>query len=294
MSELTVNSRTECSPVPPAPVAPVSLDLARGLIAKRYGFCVNDSWSGQLTARLISRAAATGRVNVDDYIRALLQSEDPAEITTLVESILNGETHFLRTSPHFDALLETVIPAWRAERGCQRRFRIASLGCSTGEEPYSIAMVLHERLAPEELAQIEISGVDVSNRSLENARTGCYDAFQLREVSPERRRRWFMQEGPRWRIHSTLQASVRFLQHNLLQPLPFAGLDVIFCRNVMIYFDRARVASCFREFHAALRPGGYLFLGHAESAFGFPEYFDPVQIPDGVIYQNTASSCPPQ
>jgi chemotaxis methyl-accepting protein methylase len=183
-----------------------------------------------------------------------------------------------------------VIP-WRNLRTRGQRLRIASLGCSSGEEPYSIALVLREQLNAEELADVEISGVDVNSRALAAARAGLYDDYAVREMAPAQRQRWFQaQPDGRWLLHSGLRASVRFLQHNLLEPLPFAGLDVIFCRNVLIYFQPPVVAACFKEFHAALRPGGFLFLGHSESAFGFPEYFEPVQVPDGVIYHNKPCS----
>jgi chemotaxis methyl-accepting protein methylase len=264
----------------------LQIDLARRLIAERYGFWVNDSWAGQLSRRLIHRAAATGRRGISDYLLGLHEvAGGEAELAELVEGLLNGETHFLRTAPHFAALLHTVIPDWRTSHRRGQRLRIASLGCSTGEEPYSIAMVLHEYLTTEELADVELSAVDVSTRALSAARIGAYEDFQLRELAPAQRSRWFTQENGRWQIHSSLRASVRFLHHNLMDPLPFAGLDVIFCRNVLIYFQRPVIAACLSEFHAALRPGGHLFLGHSESGFGFPEYFDPVQIPDGVIYR---------
>lgn len=269
------------------PLDPLHLDLVRKLIAERYGFWVNDAWSGQVAARLAARAAATGRAGIGDYLcRLQAPDRDDAELVALVESLLNGETHFLRTEPHFDALIETVLTAWRSEYVPGRRLRIASLGCSTGEEPYSIALVLHERLSSEELADVEISAVDVNSRALAAARAGCYDAFHLRDLNPARRARWFQRVNDRWLIHPGLRASVRFLQHNLLEPLPFVALDVIFCRNVLIYFQAPVVARCLREFHAALRPGGFLFLGHAESALGYPEFFEPVPIRDGVIYQN--------
>lgn len=263
----------------------LQFELARELIADRYGFWVGNSWSGQLETRLAARAEATGRIGIGDYLNLLRSPEGENEIVTLVEGLLNGETCFLRTQPHFAALLETVMRPWRASHAPGQRFRIASLGCSTGEEPYSIAMVLNERLSASELADIEISGLDVNSRALAMARTANYEEFQLRELTDIQRQRWFTKVQGQWQLHPTLRAGVRFLQHNLLEPLPFAGLDVIFCRNVMIYFKQPLVSACFAEFHSALRPGGFLFLGHSESAFGFPEYFEPVQIPDGVIYQ---------
>jgi len=214
---------------------------------------------------------------------------DDAELVELVEGLLNGETHFLRTEPHFDALREVVVAEWRRARSAGQRLRLASLGCSSGEEPYSIAMVLHECLEREELEAVEISGVDVNRRALAAARSGLYAECQLRDLSPLRRQRWFAPENGRHRVASELRGRVRFLQHNLLQPLPFSGLDAVFCRNVLIYFKPPVVAACMREFNAALRPGGYLFLGHAESAFGYPELFEPTPVRDSVIYQ--AKSC---
>jgi chemotaxis protein methyltransferase CheR len=270
-----------------APASELQLEFLRKAITERFGFCINDSWSGQLDTRLATRAAATGRPGVADYLLWLLgPGRDDDEMLALVETLLIGETHFLRTEPHFAALTEKVLPAWRASRQPGQRLRIASLGCSSGEEPYSIALVLHECLSQNELADVEITGVDVNRKALAAARRGCYEDFQLRELTPARLARWFKPEGTRWLINPTLRSNVRFLQHNLLHPLPFAGMDVIFCRNVLIYFQPPSVAFCFGEFHAALRPGGYLFLGHAESAFAFPELFEPVQVRDGVIYQS--------
>jgi chemotaxis methyl-accepting protein methylase len=285
---MSLTQETIAGPAPAVmPASGLMVQFLRDAIAQRYGFCVNDSWSGQLDTRLAARAAATGRASVADYVVWLLGPDcDRGEMQLLVESLLIGETHFLRTEPHFAALTGKVVAAWRSCHQRGQRLRVASLGCSTGEETYSIALVLNECLSEEEMADVEITGVDVNAKALAAARRGSYEDFQLRDLSPAQRVRWFRREGARWLIHPTLRSKVRFLQHNLLEPLPFAGLDVIFCRNVLIYFQPPSVAFCFREFHSALRPGGHLFLGHAESAFGFPELFEPVQVRDGVIYQN--------
>lgn len=268
----------------------MQLDLLRQRVSDQFGFRVSDSWSGQLHIRLAARAAATGRDGVADYLLWLLAPDgDKSEMLALVETLLIGETHFLRVEPHFAALTEKIVPIWRASRQPGQRLRIASLGCATGEEPYSIALVLRECLSPDEMENVEITGVDVSGTALAAARRGCYESFQLRELTPVQRSRWFKPEDNRWLVNSALRSSVRFLQHNLLQPLPFAGLDVVFCRNVLIYFPPQSVAFCLGEFHAALRPGGHLFLGHTESAFAFPQLFEPVQTRDAVIYQNKPS-----
>jgi len=276
----------------PAPEASaLHLELLRRAIADRFGFRINDSWFGQLGLRLAARAAVTGCQGVEDYVVQLFGPDaDADELQALVETVLIGETHFLRTEPHFAALAEKIVPAWRASRQPGQRLRIASLGCSTGEETYSIALVLQECLSREEFAEVEITGVDVNALALAAARRGCYETFQLRDLPLAQKARWFKPENGHWFIDSTLKNSVRFLQHNLMQPLPFAGLDVIFCRNVLIYFQPHSAAFCFKEFHAALRPGGYLFLGHAESAFAYPQLIEPVSTLDAVIYQYKPSS----
>ena len=131
--------------------------------------------------------------------------------------------------------------------------------------------------------------VDVSGAALDRARIGSYPAFQLRDLSTAQRDRWFTRESDRWIVRPALRAGLRFLQHNLLNPLPLSCLDAVFCRNVLIYFQSGQVASCLREIHAILRPGGFLFIGHSESALGFPELFEPMQVRDGVIYRNKLS-----
>lgn len=273
---------------------PLLLDLLRQTISDRYGFWINEAWLGQVSVQVAARTVATGKPHPTAYLRWVCSPEGEAEeMPVLLESLLNGETHFFRTEPHFAALLSAVVPPWRAAGSESRRLRIASLGCATGEEPYSIALALREYLSPAEFAELEVTGVDLCRRFLETARAGTYESRQLRELSPILRKRWFRPAGDCWQVHPDLQHCVRFLHHNLLQPLPFAGLDALFCRNVLIYFRRETIAACFKEFHAALRPGGYLFLGHSESAFGFPDLFEPVQVPDGIIYQKKSSLTEP-
>jgi chemotaxis protein methyltransferase CheR len=273
--------------------SPVHLEQVRRTIAERYGFWMNDSWAGQLGLRLAARATATGRASVEEYLSKLRGPKaDQGEMVALVESLLIGETCFMRNPAQFAALINNVLPAWRYRRSPGQTLRIVSLGCSTGEEPYSIAMTLRENLTPEELEDVEITGVDINSRALSAARTGTYEPLQLRELTPAQKQRWFANTGGRHDIHPKLKDTVRFFQHNLLHPLPFACLDVIFCRNVLIYFQYPAVASCLREFHASLRPGGYLFLGHSESALSFSDLFEPVTAPDTVIYRNKPCSRP--
>lgn len=264
------------------------IDRLRDLISVHYGFWMRDDWLSRLEDRAQRRTTATGRRNLSDYL-AMIEGGDRTELQNLMELLLNHETHFARTQPHFEALISEVIPAWRAQRR-GNRLRIASLGCSTGEEVYSIAMVLAENLRRDEWEAVELSGLDVSAQALAQAREGSYGEFQLRDLDATRRARWFTQNRGRWVVKPALREAVRLFQHNLLNPLPCAGLDVIFCRNVIIYFLRPVVDRLMGEFHAALNPRGHLVLGHSESALNYPNLFRPVRVAGTVIYQRTVSS----
>jgi chemotaxis protein methyltransferase CheR len=209
-----------------------------------------------------------------------------------MEDMCIHETHFGRTEPHFDALKLHVLPKLFSQKSGQK-VRIASIGCSSGEEPYSIAMTVCESFPPERRDCIEITGLDLSHRILDAARAALYSDFQLRDLDANRRQRWFTQEGNLWSVKPELRRMVRFHQHNLMDPLPMTAIDVIFCRNVMIYFKRPIVERILREYYQAMNPGGFLFLGHAESAFDFSNLFQAVtRISDAVIYQRSPAKMP--
>jgi chemotaxis protein methyltransferase CheR len=192
----------------------------------------------------------------------------------MLDAISTNETSFFRERKHFEFLVSEVIPAWREEAAAGHRPRLVrawSAGCSTGEEPYSLAMVLLKHLPPSAGWQIEIKATDLSTRVLDRARAGIWP-IEKADAIPGEYRRAFMLRGVRaqegtMKAGPELRQVVQFAQLNLTSdsyPV-FRGCDLVFCRNVLIYFDQALRARITSRLIEHLQPGGYLFLGHAET-----------------------------
>jgi chemotaxis protein methyltransferase CheR len=263
-------------------VPAVQLDAARALIARRFGFWIKDDWLRQLETKIASRMALTRISELSRYLEALHQTNGAQdELQALVDELLIHETSFFRHPHQFEALRKHVFPSFVSSQ--KDKIRIASLGCSSGEEAYSIAITAHEAGLPRAPRTVEITGLDASARVLAAARKACYSDLQLREIEPEKRTSWFSPCAEGWELRPHVRGLVRFCRHNLLDPLPMTGLDVLFCCNVLIYFSPQLVARLLESFHAALNVGGYLFLGHSESALRYPELFRPIYL-DTAIY----------
>ena len=209
------------------------------------------------------------------YCKLLHTSAGQEELSHLIDCISTHHTHFFREIKHFDFLREVVLPRRRATVNAEcGPFRVWSAACSSGDEPYSLAISLAEYLAPAESKAWQIEASDISNRMLEIARRGIYGADHLTGVRPEWLRRYFQkgvrdQEG-HFRIKQELHRQVRFHVLNLLEAdYPFTRpFQVIFCRNVMIYFDRPTQEALVGRLAERLAPGGYLMVGHSESLSG--------------------------
>lgn len=226
-----------------------------------------------LLERVQRRMAATG-LDQAAYL-TVLERDDAAEWIALESEITIGETFFFRFAEQFDALSATILPALIAARAGTRRLRIWSAGCSTGAEPYSVAILLHRLLGPALRDwSISIVGSDISEAALQAARLGEFGDWALRSLSPEAVSRDFLPvEGSRarrWRLRPAFRDMVRFERRNLLtllEPGAADGLeyDLILCRNVLIYFRTDRVRALVRRFGESLAADGWLLLGHAEA-----------------------------
>lgn len=227
-----------------------------------------------VTSRLAKRLRHHGIGSYGEYCNLLRSAAGEEELQFLIDRISTNHTHFFRELKHFDFLRETVIPKWRAESRRTEPFRIWSAASSTGEEAYSIAIYLAEHFAPAETNSWEIEGTDISTRVLEVAQRGVYEAERVTSVAPEILRRYFQQGINRWaghlRVKEELRGQVNFRHLNLLDGnYPFTRpFDVIFCRNVMIYFDRPTQETLVQLLTEKLVPGGYLLVGHSESLSG--------------------------
>jgi chemotaxis protein methyltransferase CheR len=246
----------------------------RGAIAHRLGLRFDDARLGFLDEVLQRRLAWVG-MSADAYLRDL-QSGATAEPGALARELTVGETYFFRNNEQFRALAETVLPERRRAKGSGETLRILSAGCASGEEAYSIAIVLHD-LALDPTRDVAILAVDLNPAALERAVRGRYSAWALRETPPELTRKWFHADGRDLILDEAVRTSVRFEEANLAcddaalwQP---GSLDVVFCRNVIMYFTVEQARALLTRIGRALQPGGFLFLGHAETLRGFSEEF---------------------
>ena len=228
-----------------------------------------------VTSRLVKRLRALKLSNYADYCRVLRSSSGESELPELIDRISTNHTQFFREMKHFEFLSETALPKWRArDPNGSRSLRVWSAASSSGEEPYSLAIYLAEHLAPASLGRWEIDATDISTHILEAARAGIYDERRVTGMPREWLKRHFQRGVGSWegqyRIKSSLRERVRFQHLNLLQAdYPFSQpFEWIFCRNVMIYFDRPTQEVLIRQLTQRLAPGGYLMVGHSESLSG--------------------------
>ena len=256
----------------PASLTAQEFALFQRLILREAGIFLADAKRALLVGRLIRRVRELELPTFGAYY-ARIAGGDGAELVRLLDAIATNETHFFREPRQFDLLEGGVCNEWLADAAAgrrARRVRVWSAACSTGEEPYSIAMVLLERLGAD--WEIEIAASDLSTKVLERAAQGVWPIERADEI-PEHYRRRFMLRGVgpeegNCRAGKAVRAPVRFERINLNDSeYPLSGMfDAIFCRNVLIYFDPPSRAQVIDRLTRRLVPGGYLFLGHAESA----------------------------
>lgn len=265
------------------PFTRAHFDHLRGISISHTGIQVPDIKQEMFYARLSKRLRQLGLSDFDSYIAHLEQHWDQ-EGTAFINALTTNLTSFFRENHHFDFLRERVTPDLLS-RG-QRQLRIWSAGCSTGEEPYSIAMTLSEACTGTPL-QWRILATDLDTDVLDRAARGVYALDRLEGLPIERKRRFFMKgKGPRSgyaRVNIELRERIEFRQLNLVKPIRLEErFEVIFCRNVVIYFDRETKAQLVGKFAEHLQPAGHLIMGHSESLHGLSHQFRSI---GNTIYQ---------
>jgi chemotaxis protein methyltransferase CheR len=256
------------------PLGDADYEFLRRLIYERSRIHLGPDKRVLVTSRLAKRLRHHRLESYGDYCDLLRSPEGGEELQVLIDRISTNHTHFFREIKHFDFLRDTVIPKWRADTRRTEPFRVWSAASSTGEEAYSIAILLAEHFAPAESGRWQIEGTDISTRVLEIAQRGIYESEKLNAVGPDLMRRHFQRGVNQWaghlRVKDELQKRVNFQHLNLLDGnYPFhRPFDLIFCRNVMIYFDRPTQETLVRQLTEKLVPEGHLFVGHSESLSG--------------------------
>ena len=261
--------------------------LVRERFHERFGLWFHDDLRFLLELRLGPRLALLGLRDFDAYQRFLrLDPRGPAELFDAVEVLTTNETYFYREPEQLRAFELELLPVLQRERSEARRLRLLSAGCSTGEEVYTLAALLLDS-GRFEGWDLEVLGVDLSRRCLARAQAGAFGEQAFRSPEALALRRWFhLQEG-RWVADEALLGLVRFGAANLLdgQGVPLEPLDVIFCRNVLLYFDPPARRQVLRQLHARLRPGGWLLLGHAESLLQLSADFEVVHLDRALVFR---------
>nr|WP_276616178.1 CheR family methyltransferase [Rhodobacter sp. SGA-6-6] len=225
--------------------------------------------------RVQRRMQVTQAETVEAYLDVL--RTDAEEAQNLFNDLLIGVTHFFRDQKEFQALEREVIPRLFEGKGAGDQIRVWVLGCATGEEAYSLAILLREHMSRiDAVPHIQIFATDIDSRALTQARVGRYAASAVQELSPERLARWFVKEGNTYCIVKELREMCIFSQHNLIKDAPFSRLDLVSCRNLLIYLNAELQNRVIPLFHFALKPGGFLFLGNSENVSRHGKLFAPV------------------
>ena len=258
----------------PAPATPSELDEFRVLIEERSAIFFDASRERFFAPRVNQYLRENGGVGATALLRRIRASN--VEYDRFLENLLTQETSFFRYPSIFQALERVVLPEvqarklWRNPRG----LRIWSAGCSTGEEPYSIAITVAETLPFPDAWQIEILATDISREALQVAERGVYAGRSVANASSDQLQAHFIKTGDTWQVRPRVRRMVSFVPMNLARSVYLGRMDCIFCMNVLMYFSEERRNELLQRFYDALEPGGVFFLGHSESMKSAPVKFE--------------------
>jgi chemotaxis protein methyltransferase CheR len=258
-------------------VTPLDYEFLRKLLKERSGLDLSADKQYLVESRLIPLARRIGLPGISDLVQKLKAGTSESLIGDVVEAMTTNETFFFRDKIPFDHLRETMLPALLQARASRRALRIWCAASSTGQEPYSIAMCLKELGGAISGWRIEILATDLSQGVLEKSRSGLFSQFEVQRGLPiQLLVKYFTQAGELWQLNADVRAMVQHRQLNLLHDFGHLGtFDVIFCRNVLIYFDQETKVGIFERLAKAAEPDGFMVLGAAESVVGISDTFKP-------------------
>jgi chemotaxis protein methyltransferase CheR len=261
------------------------LSEIRMLIEERTGIFFDESRERFFSTRVREHVRAKGYVRGTDLLRAMRKSN--VEYEGLLERLLTQETSFFRYPSVYEALEKRVLPELHAKKfwNNPRTLRIWSAGCSTGEEPYSIAITIADSLSFAEAWNVEILATDVGRHALKVAERGVYAGRSIASVNEKQLATHFTPMDDGYQVKPRLRKMVTFAQMNLASAVYVGRMDLIFCKNVLIYFSEERKRALVQRFYDSLEPGGYLFLGHSESLSKMPVKFQAIVLNDCILYR---------
>ncbi|WP_316169367.1 protein-glutamate O-methyltransferase CheR [Bradyrhizobium sp. SZCCHNRI1058] len=272
-------------------MTPLDYEFLRKVLKDRSGLDLSADKQYLVESRLLPLARRSNLPGITELVQKIKSGAE--QLTTqVVEAMTTNETFFFRDKIPFDHLREGILPALIQSRANRRSLRIWSAACSTGQEPYSIAMCLREFGPALAGWRIEIIATDLSQEVLEKSKAGLYSQFEVQRGLPiQLLVKYFTQLGELWQLSADIRGMVQHRQLNLLQDFSHLGkFDIIFCRNVLIYFDQETKASIFERMAKVMEPDGTLLLGAAESVVGITDAFRPNQERRGLYQINPVRS----
>lgn len=251
----------------------------RRLVSEHTGISLSDAKKNMVYSRLSRRLRQVGLNDFDSYLKYLKEEDAADELVQFTNAITTNLTSFFREQHHFEYLSKTLLPEVMKHNDHTGKIRIWSAGCSTGEEPYSIAMTIKETIPDSAGWDIRILATDLDSNVLETARSGIYSEERVNGIPKSMVKRWFLrgknQHTGKIRAHPALRDMITFGQLNLMKQWPVKGpIDIIFCRNVVIYFDKPTQQVLFDRYANVLANHGHLFLGHSETMFKVKNRFE--------------------
>jgi chemotaxis protein methyltransferase CheR len=251
----------------------------RGLIYDQCGINLTEAKKELVKARLSKRLRSGQFKSFRDYYEYVLNDASGKELILLLDSIATNFTFFFREPKHFEYLRSVFLPEiMDKKKREEKKLKFWSAGCSSGEEPYSIVMTLLEAIETPLIWNIHVLATDLSTRMLKTAQAGIYPKEKVRDLPSLMIKRYFLKGKREWqnyvKVKDQLKQYIQFQRLNLMEPFSFADpFDCIFCRNVMIYFDKEKQTNLVNRFYECLHPGGVLIIGHSESLTGIPHNF---------------------
>lgn len=270
---------------------PSDLEFISGLVRQRSGLVLTPDKAYLLESRLSPAARREGFESIEALVAALRTRRDERLATVVTEAMTTNETFFFRDKTPFDHFTQHMLPELIASRSPAAAIRIWCAACSSGQEPYSLAMLVDQAAADLAGRRVEIVATDIDHQILEKAKTGIYSQFEVQRGLPVKMLvKYFDQQGETWRVKPELKRNIQYKPFNLLDDFRMLGqFDIIFCRNVLIYFDAQTKSNVLDRMSKALTSDGFLVLGAAETVMGLSRAFDAVKARRG-LYQRVGAA----
>ncbi len=265
--------------------------LLRKLIYEKTGIFFADNKKYLLESRVSRRVSAVGMGNFLTYYNALVNGQRAAELSHLINSVTINETFFFRNEPQFNVLEQSILPEliMRRKEDGTNKVRIWSSACSTGEEPYSIAIMIKDKFATRfPSTKFEVVGTDINTQALDSARRGIYKDYAIRNIPKEYIGKYFRRDGDKFYLSEEIKQMTELKQVNLFEKPVMRAMrnyDVVFAANVLIYFDFNSKQNVVSSIYDSINKGGYFFVGYSETLYGLTQAFKPVHFDKAIAYR---------